>query len=88
MCPQLRLDDIDLKPDDIDVYHGSELGEFSLLPGGNQYVDDISPDGIQVNFVELSGGSLTNPTTAKIMHTHSQKNAHTTANIMHAQQPT
>ena len=36
---------IDLKPDDIDVFHGSERGDFNMVPGGNTYVDDFMAPG-------------------------------------------
>ena len=36
---------IDLKPDDIDVFHGSERGDFNMVPGGNTYVDDFRAPG-------------------------------------------
>ena len=33
-----EVETVDMKPDDIDVYHGSDEGTFGLVPGGNKYV--------------------------------------------------
>ena len=46
---------IDLKPDDIDVYYGVDVGDFRLTPGGNSYVNGVVED-FQINLVQLSGG--------------------------------
>ena len=51
---QFGVPPIDMKPDDIDVYHGAEVGDFGLVPGGNSYID--GPGGLKVNLVKLSGG--------------------------------
>ena len=36
-----EVDPIDLKPDDIDVYHGPDGGVFRMTRGGNDYIDGV-----------------------------------------------